>query len=101
MIRSVVQDQHQSAVPSAVAQEMPKEATKTEAIKLGLRLTDQLSLTQVDRPKQGHRLSGGRMEKDGVGLFRRHPHDGARSMLLEVALVHAPQIHLGVTRQAV
>jgi hypothetical protein len=37
MIRSVVQDQHQATIPSAVTQELPKEAAEAEALELGLR----------------------------------------------------------------
>ena len=101
MVRGVVQDQHQATSPSAMSQQMSKEAAETETVKLRLRLRDQLPLAEVDSSKQGHRLSGGRMEEHGVRLFRRHPHDGACPMLLEVAFIQTPQIHLRVTRQAV
>ena len=80
---------------------MPKETAEAEAIELRLRFSDQLSLAEVHSPKQGYRLSGRRMEEDRVRLFRRHPHEGARPMLLKVAFVQTPQIHLRVTRQAV
>jgi len=59
--RGVVQDPHPATAVSAVAQEMPKEAAETEAIKFRLRLSDELPLAQVDSPKRGHGLSGGRM----------------------------------------
>ena len=100
MVACVVQDHHHATAPSTVTQEMTKEAAKGKGIKLGVRLGDQLSVTQIDRPKQGYRLSGGSMQEDRVGLFRRHPHDGACSMLLKMAFVETPQIHARITGQA-
>ena len=100
MVACVVQDHHHAPTPSTVTQEMAKEAAKSDALKLGVGWGDQLSVAQMDRPKQGYRLSGGSMQEDGISLFWRHPHDGARSMLLKMAFVETPQIHARITGQA-
>src|SRR5438132_14071391 len=61
--------------------------------------TDKLPGAQVDGPKAGDRLAGRRMQQDRVLVLRRHPHATARTMLLEVTFVQAPQFKVGLSSQ--
>ncbi len=96
MITGVVQNQHQAAATSPVAQEFAEEVTKGQAVEFGILPGDQLSVTQIDRAKQGHRLSGGSVQQHGVGLLWGNPHARAGAVLLEMAFVQTPPIKAGV-----
>jgi hypothetical protein len=45
------------------------------------------AIGRTDSPEHRHRLAGRRVIKDGIGVFRRNPHDAPGSMLREMAFI--------------
>jgi hypothetical protein len=61
---------------------------------------DELTREQTDGAETGNGLSGRCVLQNGVLDFRRYPHATARTVLLEVTFIQAPQFDVGTTSQA-
>lgn len=100
VIARIVEDQDHAAASRSMRQELTQELLERQGIELRLLLGHQLSVPEVHRSEQGHRFSRGSMEQHRVRIFRRNPHHRPRTVLLEVALIQAPQIHARITDEA-
>lgn len=100
VIACIVEDQDHAAASRPMGQELAEELPERQGVKPRLLPRHQLPVPEVHRSEQGHGFSRRRMEQHGVCIFRRNPHHRPRTVLLEVALIQAPQIHPGITSPA-
>lgn len=99
VIAGIVENQDHATASRPMRQELAQELSERQGAKSGLLSRNQLSVPEVHRSEQRHRLSCGSMEQHGVRILGRNPHHRPRSVLLEVAFVQAPQINARVTGQ--
>ena len=90
MVLGVVQHQDEVFAARAVLEQARQKAQEGLAIEYGLEGGDQVAGADVGRAEARHGLACGRMQEDGILVFRRHPHTAASAVLLEVAFVGAP-----------
>ena len=93
VVPSIVQDEDESAMGTAMAQQLAQEGVEGHRIELRGELGHKLAAAEMDRPEERHGFARRRMEQHGIRLLGRHPHDTARAMLLEVAFVETPEIN--------
>ena len=83
---------------------MPQQLGEKELERYGIEYlahpAHELACAQIDCAKAGHGLAGGRMQQNRVFILRGHPHATARTVLLKVALVQAPQLNVAALGQA-
>lgn len=99
MILRIVEEEYHLPGPASVAEEQAQEALERHRIELRVKVGHQFPRADVDRPEQGGRLAGRRQQQNGILVLRRHPHGGAGAMLLEVAFIQTPQIHVVASGQ--
>ena len=99
VVFGVVQYQYQTFAAGTMLEQSPQKALEGFGVELRLELRYQFAGAYADRPEAGHRLARRRMQYYWVFVFWRHPHSTARTMLLEMAFVGAPQVNLWIDRQ--
>ena len=101
MIPGIVQHEDELPVGPAMPPELAQERRECDRIELGGEGGYELTRPELDGPEQGHGLARRGMEQHGSRLFRRHPHDAAGAVLLEVAFVETPEVNpVGVSEPA-
>ena len=100
VIARIVEDQDHATASRPMRQELAQELSERHGAESRLLQRNQLSVPEVHRSEQRHRLSRGSMEQHRVRILGRNPHHRPRSVLLEVAFIQAPQINAGVAGQA-
>lgn len=100
MVPGIVEHQHHPCVAGAMPQQRLQEGRVRGCVERVAQGADERAGAQADGPKAGHRLTGGRMEQDGILDLGRDPHAAARAMLLEVAFVQTPQFNAPAPCQA-
>lgn len=86
----VVQNQDEAFATGAVLEQAHQEALEGLAVEYRLEGGNQFAGADVGRTEARHGLASGRMQEDGVFVFRRHPHTAAGAVLLEVTFVGTP-----------
>src|SRR5437879_6117778 len=100
VVAGVVQhDDHAFAAP-AMAKQLAQEPLERVGVELGRGRPDELTAIEAHRAEAGDRFARGRVQDNRVLDLGRHPHPSAGSVLLEVAFVQAPQIHVSATGQS-
>ncbi|MGC2459587.1 MAG: hypothetical protein WA446_01210 [Steroidobacteraceae bacterium] len=96
MIAGVVEHHDHASARRSLAQQSleAEEALEGQGVEFAHH-AHELSGAQVDRAKASHGLASRRMLQDGVFDLRRYPHAAARTVLLEVTFLHAPQFNVG------
>jgi len=102
MVFRVVGDNDHAAAgrgtdPMKVAEEVPA--------RLGIKVSEgfraaELAVADSNGPEVADGLAGRRMLADGIENFRWHPHPAAAAVLLEVNLIHRPQVDGGIFGQS-
>lgn len=90
VVLGVVQHQDKALATGTVFEQAHQEALEGLAVEYRFEGGDQLAGADVGRAEARHGLPRGRMQEDGVFVFRRHPHTAAGAVLLEVAFVGTP-----------
>lgn len=91
VIPGIVQDDDHPFPAGPMSEQLGKEVLEGLGIEHFVHGMDELSRAETYGPEAGHRLPRGRMFQDRVLDLRRDPHPGAGPVLLEVALVQAPE----------
>jgi hypothetical protein len=101
VVSGIVADDHDTTRASgAVSIELVEELGARDLVEHPLLPSvDQLPIPQSDRSPVADGLVGPGMEEDGIPNFGGNPHSASRAMLLEVDLVHGPEVHQGVLAQ--
>src|SRR5580704_7098799 len=99
MISGIVQYEDHSPCGILLAQQPFEEAQESGGVEDGAHHAHELARVQADGAETSHGLAGRRMLQDGVFDFRRHPHAAARTVLLEVTFIQAPQLDVGTASQ--
>lgn len=63
-------------------------------------MVNELLGARIDRAEADDGYARGRVQRDGILVLGRHPLATARPVLLEMAFVQAPQLHISPSRQA-
>src|SRR6266851_2460757 len=100
MISGIVEHNDHSPSGRLLAQQAPEESAESRGVEDRTHHAYELTGTQADGAEASHRLAGRRMLQDGVLDFRRYPHATARTVLLEVTFIKAPQFDVGTAGQA-
>src|SRR6266702_96420 len=100
MIASVVQYQHHAPSRCLLAQQTLQKALERGGVENRAHHANELATVQADGAKAGDGLAGWRMPQDRVLDFRWYPHAAARTVLLEVTFIQAPQFDVGAASQA-
>ena len=98
MVFGVVDDDnHASAATTGDAPQLAQEVPASPGIKgtFGLRGA-QLAIPEPDGAKVADRFSGGGVPANRIFDLRGHPHTAAAPVLLEMDLIHRPQIDGGI-----
>ena len=90
VVLGVVEHQDESLAVGAMSEQAYQEALEGFAVEYGFEGHDQFAGADIGRAEARHGLACGRMQKDGILVFGRHPHTATRAVLLEVAFVGAP-----------
>ena len=90
VVLGVVQYQDKPLASGTVFEESFQKPQEGLAIEWRLECCDQRAGVSVDRPEARHGLARGRMQQNGVFVFRRNPHTTASTVLLEVAFARTP-----------
>jgi len=95
VILGIVGDDYNPAAASNTgAPQSAKKAEKCGAIELVLFPAKyKTAITQPDRAKIPHALTGGGVQQDRVFDFWRNPHSTTRTVLLEMHFIGGPQVH--------
>ena len=98
MIFGIIGDHHHPTTSSdAAAAKDSDEREEGEAVEFAhLAAEEKLPVAKPHRGKVSHAVPRGCMQQDGILGFRWDPHLASRAMLLEVHLVHSPEIHLRI-----
>ena len=99
MVFGVVNNDDLDAPGAPVSHEMSQERLKGFRIERTQAIRHEPSVARTHRPEDRHALARGRMEHHRIGQIRWHPHDAARSVLLEVAFIFKPQLKIALPRQ--
>jgi hypothetical protein len=100
MITRIVEHHDHAAAARSINQQLREKTLESRGVEDLGRSTDELPGAQVDGPKAGNGFAGRRMQEDGILVLRRYPHATARTVLLEVTFVQAPQINVRPSSQA-
>jgi len=98
MISRVVQNKHDLSPPPRVADNHFEEVEKCLRVEDRSLTGHHEAVRGPNHPKECDAFPGRGMEDDGVFFFRRDPHNAPRPVLLKVALVFKPQVHLITSR---
>jgi len=90
VVLGVVQHQNEALAARAVFEQAHQKALEGFAIEYRLECRDQFAGADVGRAEARHGFSRGRMQEDGILVFRRHLHTTTCAVLLEVAFVGTP-----------
>src|SRR5208282_3693167 len=99
MIPSVVQYQHHAPPGCLLAQQALEKALERDRIENRAHHANELTALQADGTKAGDGLAGRRVLQDWILDFGRYPHAAARTVLLEVTFIQAPQFDVGTVSQ--
>ena len=90
VVLGVVKHQDEALATGAMFEQAHQEAPEGLAVEYRFKGGDQFAGADVGRAEARHGLARGRMQEDGVFVFRRDPHTAAGAVLLEVAFVGTP-----------
>jgi len=98
MVFGVVRnDDHPSSASRTGLAETFKELMECHGVEpFRLSLENQFSIAQTNSSKVTHALTRRVVQQHRVFLFRRHPHQTTRSILLKMDLIGRPQICFGI-----
>jgi hypothetical protein len=89
-----------NATPTrSMTHQLPEKALEGLRIEHLAHAADEFPGAQVDCAEAGNRLARRCMQENRVLDLRRHPHATSRTVLLEVALIQAPQINVDPSGQ--
>lgn len=92
VITRVVEDHQHFLSPPIMAQQLLKKSLEALGVELVFAADDQTTVGFAHRAEHRHAFASGGMKEDRVHNLRRHPHDAAGTMLLEMAFVLKPQL---------
>lgn len=90
VVLGIVQYQDESLAARAMLDQSHQKTLERFAIEYRLESGDQFPGADVGCAEARHGLSCGRVQENGVLVFRRHPHSATSAVLLEVAFVGTP-----------
>ena len=99
MIASVVEYEDHAPPGRLLSQQSLERAEESRGVEDRAHHAYELTYAQANGAEASHGLAGWRMLQDGVLDFRRYPHATARTMLLEVTFILAPQFDDGTASQ--
>jgi len=95
MITGIIEYENHAPSGGLLAQQSFEESPESRGVEDRTHHAYKLTGTQVNGTETGDRLAGRRMLQDGILDFRRYPHAAARTVLLEVTFIQAPQVDVG------